>query len=248
MSDINNISGVQDVTINTVAKHIRILSQNTVVPLDSNLQKISDSNSFSQKNESIIEWMLEKKLSNKDIKNITWNIRNKGNDSLYECYVSNLPSNNNSVNDQPTEKQLSLLKSLGVISGVPKTKQDAAETIESILKNKHVTNQQREDLSKLGVSSSDMPKNYSDAKEMIWDVSHPVSQNTAQMNSSENYENYERDYDAELEYCEESVDEEMSELYDFMNCMGNEMDTSDFEIFMEEAGNNAWENAWGDAC
>ena len=49
MSEINTVLVIPDVVVNTVAKHIRILSQNTVSPLDSNLQKISDSTSFSQK-------------------------------------------------------------------------------------------------------------------------------------------------------------------------------------------------------
>ena len=178
MSEINNILDVPDVTINTVAKHVRILSQNTISPLDSNLQKISDSTSFSQKSKSIKEWMLEKKLSLRDVSNITWNIRQKGFDSLQQFYVSNLESTDNSVNVKPTEKQLSTLKSLGVVSGVPETKQEASEVIESILKNKPVTEKQREDLSELGVSLSDMPKNYSDAKKMIWNKSHCVSKNS----------------------------------------------------------------------
>jgi hypothetical protein len=245
VSEINTVLVMPDVVVNTIAKHIRILSQNIVSPLDSNLQKISDSTSFSQKSKSITEWMLEKKLSLNDVKKITWNIRQKGFDSLYKFYVSNLESVDNSVNVKPTEKQLSLLKSLEVISGVPETKQEVSEIIESILKNKPVTNQQREDLSKLGVSSSNMPKNYSDAKKMIWDVSHSVSQNTSHTNYSEDYENYECDYDAELEYCNESAAEAESQFYESMNCIGNEMDTEDFELAMEEVGNYAWETACG---
>ena len=201
MSEINNVLDVPDVTINTVAKHIRILSQNTVSPLDSNLQKISDSTSFSQKSKSIKEWMLEKKLSLRDVRNITWNIKQKGFDSLQKFYVSNLESVDNSVNVKPTEKQLSLLKSLGVIGGVPETKQEASEVIESILKNKPVTKKQCEDLSVLGVSSSDMPKNYSDAKKMIWDVSHPVSRNSVNNYQKSNWNGVcdDRDYISDYE-------------------------------------------------
>jgi hypothetical protein len=245
VSEINNILVIPDVTINTVAKHIRILSQNIVSPLDSDLQKISDSTSFSQKSESIKEWMFRKKLSLQDVSNITWKIRQHGFDSLQKFYVSNLESVDNSVNVKPTEKQLSLLKSLGVIGGVPETKQEVSEIIESILKNKPVTNQQREDLSKLGVSSSNMPKNYSDAKKMIWDVSHSVSQNTSHTNYSEDCDNYECDYGAELEYCNESAAEAVSQFYESMNCIGNEMDAEDLELAMEEVGNDAWETACG---
>ena len=236
MSNINNILGVQDVTINTVAKHIRILSQNTIGPLDSNLQKISNSNSFSQKNESITEWLLEKKLSNKDVTNITWNVRQNGFDSLYEYYVSNLASNNNSVNDSPTEKQLCLLKSLGVISGVPKTKQEASEIIESILKNKPVTNKQREDLSALGISiitpigvnSSDMPKNYSDAKKMIWDLKHTVSQKTGNFHFSENDDDYSEPDFNECGCYDNSND--ISDWEEEMNTLGNEMPIDEYEL------------------
>ena len=245
MSEINNVLDVPDVTINTVAKHIRILSQNTVSPLDSNLQKISDSTSFSQKSESIKEWMLRKKLSLQDVGNITWNIRQHGFDSLQKFYVSNLESVDNSVNVKPTEKQLSLLKSLGVIGGVPETKQEASEVIESILKNKPVTEKQCKDLSVLGVSSSDMPKNYTDAKKMIWDISHPAPQYTSHTNYSEDHENYDYDCDAELEYCNDSAAEAVSEFYESMNCIGNEMDAEDFELAMEEVGNDAWDNACG---
>ena len=245
MSEINNVLDVPDVTINTVAKHIRILSQNTVSPLDSNLQKISDSTSFSQKSESIKEWMLRKKLSLQDVGNITWNIRQHGYDSLQKFYVSNLESVDNSVNVKPTEKQLSLLKSLGVIGGVPETKQEASEVIESILKNKPVTEKQCKDLSVLGVSSSDMPKNYTDAKKMIWDISHPAPQYTSHTNYSEDHENYDYDCDAELEYCNDSASEAVSEFYESMNCIGNEMDAEDFELAMEEVGNDAWDNACG---
>jgi len=252
VSEINNVLDVPDVTINTVAKHIRILSQNTVSPLDSNLQKISDSTSFSQKSESIKEWMLRKKLSLQDVGNITWNIRQHGFDSLQKFYVSNLESVDNSVNVKPTEKQLSLLKSLGVIGGVPETKQEASEVIESILKNKPVTEKQCKDLSVLGVSSSDMPKNYTDAKKMIWDISHPAPQYTSHTNYSEDHENYDYDCDAELEYCDteleycnDSASEAVSEFYESMNCIGNEMDAEDFELAMEEVGNDAWDNACG---
>ena len=208
MSEINNVLDVPDVTINTVAKHIRILSQNTVSPLDSNLQKISDSTSFSQKSESIKEWMLRKKLSLQDVGNITWNIRQHGFDSLQKFYVSNLESVDNSVNVKPTEKQC-------------------------------------KDLSVLGVSSSDMPKNYTDAKKMIWDISHPAPQYTSHTNYSEDHENYDYDCDAELEYCNDSAAEAVSEFYESMNCIGNEMDAEDFELAMEEVGNDAWDNACG---
>lgn len=237
MSEINNILVIPDVTINTVAKHIRILSQNTISPLDSDLQNISDSNSFSQKSKSVTEWMLGKKLSINDVKKITWNIRQKGFDSLYKFYVSNLLSANNSVNVKPTEKQLSLLKSLGVISGVPETRQDASEIIESILKNKPVTNQQREDLSKLGVSSSDMPKNYSDAKKMIWDLKHPVSQKIGNLNSSENSDDYhEPDFD-ECGCIDDDCD--ISGWEEEMNTLGNEMPYDEYELAREQVYNEA---------
>ena len=226
-----------DVTINTVAKHIRILSQNTISPLDSDLQNISDSNSFSQKSKSVTEWMLGKKLSINDVKKITWNIRQKGFDSLYKFYVSNLLSADNSVNVKPTEKQLSLLKSLGVISGVPETRQDASEIIESILKNKPVTNQQREDLSKLGVSSSDVPKNYSDAKKMIWDLKHPVSQKIGNLNSSENSDDYhEPDFD-ECGCIDDDCD--ISGWEEEMNTLGNEMPYDEYELAREQVYNEA---------
>ena len=237
MSEINNILVMPDVTINTVAKHIRILSQNTISPLDSDLQNISDSNSFSQKSKSVTEWMLGKKLSINDVKKITWNIRQKGFDSLYKFYVSNLLSADNSVNVKPTEKQLSLLKSLGVISGVPETRQDASEIIESILKNKPVTNQQREDLSKLGVSSSDMPKNYSDAKKMIWDLKHPVSQKIGNLNSSENSDDYhEPDFD-ECGCIDDDCD--ISGWEEEMNTLGNEMPYDEYELAREQVYNEA---------
>jgi len=237
VSEINNILVMPDVTINTVAKHIRILSQNTISPLDSDLQNISDSNSFSQKSKSVTEWMLGKKLSINDVKKITWNIRQKGFDSLYKFYVSNLLSADNSVNVKPTEKQLSLLKSLGVISGVPETRQDASEIIESILKNKPVTNQQREDLSKLGVSSSDMPKNYSDAKKMIWDLKHPVSQKIGNLNSSENSDDYhEPDFD-ECGCIDDDCD--ISGWEEEMNTLGNEMPYDEYELAREQVYNEA---------
>ena len=232
-----NTLGVQDVTINTVAKHIRILYENTDSQLDCCLQKIANSNSFLQKNESITEWMLEKKLSNKDVRNITWNVRQNGFDSLHESYVSNLASNKNSFNEQPTEKQLSLLKSLGVISGVPDTKQDAFEIIESILKNKPVTNQQREDLSKMEVSSPDMPKNYSDAKKMIWDLKHSVSQKIGNLNSSENSDNYhEPDFD-ECGCIDDDCD--ISGWQEEMNTLGNEMPYDEYELAREQVYNEA---------
>ena len=139
--------------------------------------------------------MSRKKLSLQDVGNITWNIRQHGFDSLQKFYASNLESVDNSVNVKPTEKQLSLLKSLGVIGGVPETKQEASEVIESILKNKPVTKKQCEDLSVLGVSSSDMPKNYSDAKKMIWDVSHPVSRNSVNNYQKSNWNGVSDEYD-----------------------------------------------------
>ena len=145
--------------------------------------------------------MSRKKLSLQDVGNITWNIRQHGFDSLQKFYVSNLESVDNSVNVKPTEKQLSLLKSLGVIGGVPETKQEASEVIESILKNKPVTKKQCEDLSVLGVSSSDMPKNYSDAKKMIWDVSHSVSRNSVNNYQKSNWNGVcdDRDYISDYE-------------------------------------------------
>jgi len=237
VSEINNVLVIPDVTINTVAKHIRILSQNAVSPLDSNLQKISESTSFSQKSKSIKEWMLEKKLSLNDVKKITWNIRQNGFASLYEFYVSNFKSMKNSANVQPTEKQLSLLTSLGVISGVPETRQDASEIIESILKNKPVTNQQREDLSKLGVSSSDMSKNYSDAKKMIWDLKHSVSQKIGNLNSSENSDDYhEPDFD-ECGCIDDDCD--ISGWEEEMNSLGNEMPYDEYELAREQVYNEA---------
>jgi hypothetical protein len=143
----------------------------------------------------------------------------------------------NSVNVKPTEKQLSLLKSLGVIGGVPETRQDASEIIESILKNKPVTNQQREDLSKLGVSSSNMPKNYSDAKKMIWDLKHPVSQKIGNLNSSENSDDYhEPDFD-ECGCIDDDCD--ISGWEEEMNTLGNEMPYDEYELAREQVYNEA---------